>query len=53
MRRELVTGVDATGPLYTICVKANLISFRRIDPFKANLCRADGQCVAINNPRHA
>jgi hypothetical protein len=29
--------------------KANLISLRRIDTFKAHFCRAYGKCVAINH----
>jgi hypothetical protein len=52
MCRELVTSINAAGPMATIRVKAHLISFGRVDAFKADLGRADGQRVAINDPWH-
>ena len=53
MRRELVTSVDAASPTDTICVEANLISLGRVYALKADLRRADGQRVAVNDPWHA
>jgi hypothetical protein len=49
MHRELVTGIDAASPPNTICVKTNLISLGCIDPFEANLRRADGQTCRLGS----
>src|ERR1019366_128607 len=51
MRSQLITGIDAASPTSTARVEANLISFGRIDAFKAHLRRADSQRVAINDSR--
>ena len=53
MRHKLVTGVDAASPIKPFCVEANLIRLGSVYPFEAYLRRADGQSVAINDPRHA
>ena len=38
MRHELITGVDAAGPMYTIRVEADLICLGRVYAFKPDLC---------------
>jgi hypothetical protein len=51
MRRELIAGVDAACPVRTICIDAHLIGLGRVDTFKANFSCADGQRIAIDDPR--
>jgi hypothetical protein len=52
MHRQLIASIDSASPAHTNRVEASLVSFRRIDPFKANLRRTDGTRVAINDSRH-
>lgn len=52
MRYQLVAGVNAASPMNTFRVEANLISLRRVYPFKTNFRRADSKRVAIDDPRH-
>jgi hypothetical protein len=53
MYRELVTSIDAASPMCTFRVEANLISLGRVDALKADLRRANGQRVAVNDSWHA
>jgi hypothetical protein len=52
MGRELVAGVDTASPMNTVRMEANLIGLGRVDAFKPDLCRTDGQRVAIYNSGH-
>src|SRR5450759_4449929 len=53
MRDELVTGIYAASPMNTVRVEANLIGLGRVDALKPDLCRTDGQRVAVNDSRYA
>jgi hypothetical protein len=49
---KLIACVDAASPMNTVGVETNLISLRRVDALKADLGRADGKRVAVNDPWH-
>jgi hypothetical protein len=53
VRRKLIACVDPASPMSTVRIEANLIRLGGVDPFETNLCRADSECVAVNDPWHA
>jgi len=49
MCSELIARFEATGPLLTTGVEADLISLGRVDTLEANLGCTNGDGIAVNN----